>query len=121
MKIYLAGRYSDRVELFAVAKRLEEHGHDIQATPIWLTGRNDDSCPMECASNDMDDLFASNLLLFFSERVGRNGGSLVELGMALAKGIPVVVVGSYTNVFTRLCRRVDSVDELLSERTPRKT
>ena len=68
----------------------------------------------------MDDLFASNLLLFFSASVGRNGGSLVELGMAIAKGIPVVVVGRYTNVFTRLCRRVDSVEELMSERTPER-
>lgn len=120
MKIYLAGRYSDRVKLLGIAKTLEGQGRNINATPIWLTGENGGTWPIECAANDMNDLFASDLLLFFSESTGRNGGSLVELGMAIAKGIPVVVVGRYTNVFTRLCRRVDSVDELLKERTPER-
>lgn len=120
MKIYLAGRYSSRLKLLGFAKTLELQGHSINATAIWLTGQTDDACPVECASNDIKDLNESDLLLCFTEEVGRNGGSYVELGMALAKGIPAIIVGPYTNVFTRLCRRIDDVRELTKERTERK-
>lgn len=120
MKIYLAGTYSSREALNLIAEQLKEEGHDIKVPAIWLTGRHDNACPMECATSDIADIKNSDLLLLFTNENGRNGGRYVELGIALALGIPAMIVGKYTNVFTRLCRRVNSVGELLNERTSRQ-
>jgi nucleoside 2-deoxyribosyltransferase len=117
MTIYLAGSYSARLELNKVAKLLEAKGHNIRVPAIWLTGQHDDACPIECATTDLKDIHDSDMLILFTIHQGSRGGMYTELGIALANHIPVVIIGPYTNVFTRLCRRVDSIDELLNERT----
>lgn len=117
VNIYLAGPYSSRLELLEIVKRLEQYGHSIKVPAIWLSGVHDDACPVECALTDIVNIKNSEMLLLFTNQNGRNGGRYIELGIAMGLEIPCIIVGDYTNVFTRLHRRIDSVDEFLFERT----
>jgi hypothetical protein len=119
MRIYIAGRYSSMYLFNVIAKELESNGTNIVCDCTWLTGKTVDTCPLECASNDIQDIVNSDLLLLFTDSIGRNGGCYVELGIAMSHGVNCIIVGPYTNVFTRRFRRVDSVKELLEERTIR--
>lgn len=119
MRIYLAGRYTAMRRLKAQAELLERLGHNVKIDCVWLTGVHDDTAPLECAVNDLADLRKSDLVLVYTLEAGARGGLYVELGVALERGIPVIVVGPYTNVFTRMFRRVDSAEEIFAERTVR--
>jgi len=117
VNIYLAGSYSARKKLADIAMKITQRGHDMHVPAIWLTGKHDDAAPVECATADLQDIKNADMLVLFTEYPGSRGGMYVELGIALAHRIPVIIVGPYTNVFTRLCRRIDSVDEFLDERS----
>lgn len=116
MKIYLAGAYSAR-QLISIADELRQHGTAIQVEAVWLLDKYEDAPPFECAAVDFRDIKGADLLIVFTNTKGTRGGMYVELGIALAMGIPVIIVGPYTNIFTRLCRRVDSIHELFKEFT----
>ena len=119
MRIYIAGRYTAMSRLNAEADKIRSLGHEVLIDCVWLTGRNDDTAPIECASNDLRDLRQSDMVLLYTNEAGTRGGMYVELGVALERGIPVVIVGPYTNVFTRLFRRVNEVGDIFRERTVR--
>ena len=121
MRIYIAGRYTAMARLRTEAELIESMGHEVICDCVWLTGCNDDTAPIECASNVLRDLRQSDMLLCYTTEAGTRGGLYVELGVALERGIPVIIVGPYTNVFTRLCRRIDSVKEIFGERTLRES
>jgi nucleoside 2-deoxyribosyltransferase len=117
MKIYLAGAYTSRQRLAAIAQELRTNGTRIQVDTVWLLDEYENANPFECAAVDLRDIKSADMLLLFTDTNGTRGGMYVELGIALAKGIPVIIVGPYTNVFTRICRRVDSISELFNEFT----
>lgn len=111
MKIYLAARYTRRVELCAYRDDLRAIGHVV--TSRWLNGDHesptnrglgpvDPKDSMTWALEDIEDVRAAHCLIAFTEpaRVepGR-GGRHVEYGMALGLGLQVAVVGHYENVF----------------------
>lgn len=112
MRIYLAGRYGRRKELAEYAERLHRLGH--QVTSRWLYGAHEmideRPAPEEArrfAEEDLVDLQNANLLIAFTEAPGPvagrgRGGRHVELGYALASGLPVYVVGHRENVFCHL-------------------
>ena len=112
MKVYLAARYSRRMELAGYATELRDLG--INVTSRWLLGLHD--TPPEgvapdsvehwrwCAEDDIADVDAADVLVAFSEPEGvvagrGRGGRHVELGYAIAIGKPVIVVGYRENVF----------------------
>ena len=123
MKIYLAARYSRREELLGVRDVLEAFGHEV--TSRWLNGSHQldnagipitdegerrfeagdpevDHLRAHFAAEDMVDVITAETLVAFTEepRSGNSrGGRHVELGMALATGKRVVVVGPRENVF----------------------
>jgi hypothetical protein len=119
MKIYLAARYSRIEELNAYRAELEAWGHTV--TSRWLNGehqihgyeaaraveRNElDSCPESgalFAGDDVEDLTEAEIVIAFSEQprngnTGR-GGRHVELGLALAMGKRIILIGPRENVF----------------------
>lgn len=124
-KIYLAGRYSRRLELCKYRHDLRSWGFEV--TSRWLDGAHqlaDDGTPIgddgerlveagggtewpddlrrKFAQDDRDDVFSAGRLIAFTEvprTGGTRGGRHVELGMALAKGMDVHVVGYRENVF----------------------
>ena len=118
MKIYLAARYTRRLELCGYQAELEAMG--FQITSRWLNGSHQisngglpldagelmvesgDQCATHFAQEDLADVFAADVVIAFTEqpRSGHSrGGRHVELGLALAKGKHVFIVGPRENVF----------------------
>lgn len=109
MIVYLAGRYSRKLELKALISVLAEH--NIRVNSSWLdepyspqTGLHDvtpEFC-RETAAIDIADIRACDTFVFFAESplIGTpRGGRHVEFGMALAYGKRVVVIGDHENIF----------------------
>lgn len=111
--IYLAARYSRRAEMQEYARTLEELG--LARVPArWLheehdwDGTTEDPEQLRKAQqhalDDCIDIEAAHCVVVFTEEPGtyRRGGSLVELGMAVAMQKHVVVVGPAVNIFCTL-------------------
>lgn len=127
MKVYLAARYSRRLELCVYRDLIIQAGHEVPArwlngehqvsdagTPIGETGEalveGDDESGTECAARlrqqfaleDFQDVLDCDLLIAFTEapRSGASrGGRHVELGMALGMKKKVIVCGPRENIF----------------------
>ena len=93
MKIYLAGRYSRRKELFGYAQELGLLGHRI--TALWLQGKHEakDAEPTHeearsWAESDILGIDRADMVVAFTEGPDcpgkARGGRHVELGYALA-------------------------------------
>lgn len=124
MKIYLAGRYSRRLELCGYREELQKLG--LAVTSRWLNGEhqlsrdglklgaigeeyveagNDQEAAalrQFFAKEDMEDVRAADLVIAFTEAPraeASRGGRHVELGMAIAWGKTIWIVGPRENVF----------------------
>lgn len=141
MRIYLAARYSRRLELCGYREILRGMDHRVQAT--WLDGKHqideggkpigDDGEsliegdePTNCAAmlrakfagEDFADVLACDLLIAFTEtpRSGHSrGGRHVELGIALGYGKEVIIVGPRENIFCWLpqVRHFETFEEMV--------
>ena len=107
--VYFAARYTRLPELNRYRGELEALGFDV--TSRWLTVASrppGDALSEEdwrtLAVIDQEDVLAADTVVCFSEDAGSggNGGRHVELGMALALGKQVVVVGRREHIFHRL-------------------
>ena len=136
MMIYLASRYSRRLELCEYKAQLEERGHSVPAR--WLLGEHqvhgleaskavEDSgpIPLEQArlfgNDDVEDILAADVMLNFTEapRTGpTRGGRHCELGIFLGLKFAgrepqrqLFVVGHLENVF----HAIDDIDGRFSD------
>ena len=111
MRIYLAGRFSDRVFLCPVRERLVQMGHAVVSH--WLDRVDarepertwgDSGYAVECAQEDWADLLGADWVILSTETNSPDtrGGRYVELGIALEWGMRIGLVGPRTNVFTYL-------------------
>lgn len=125
MIIYLAARYSRRLELCGYRDQLRALGHEVPAR--WLNGAHQistDGMPLTeegerkfeeghpdadalragFARDDLDDVLAANLVVAFTEQPrsgagSSRGGRHVELGVAIGTGKRIAVVGPRENIF----------------------
>ncbi len=111
MKIYLASRYSRYLEMQEYRDELAQLGHRIVSR--WIEGDHqiDDAGlslqakeaeRIRFAEEDRIDLLSADCVISFTEVPrGSNsrGGRHVEFGMALARGMKLLVVGHRENVF----------------------
>lgn len=124
MQIYLAARYSRRLELCDYKVALEDDGHVITST--WLNGSHqidDHGTPIgdagealvesgddasaealrrRFAIEDLADVRRSDFIVAFTEKPRSEhsrGGRHVELGAAIAWGMPIVIIGPRENLF----------------------
>ena len=111
MRIYLASRYSRRLEMLEIAEQLRRLGHTV--TSSWITGKHETRPGIDAngteeerrtwAEEDIKDLNYSEALVAFTEEPnaeGRGrGGRHVEYGFALALDLLLTVVGPRENVF----------------------
>jgi hypothetical protein len=103
--VYFAARYSRHEELNSYRAELEALG--IEVTSRWLDTQprarslysEDDWRALGLL--DQEDVLAADTLVCFAEAEGEggNGGRHVELGMALALGRRVIVVGRREHIF----------------------
>jgi hypothetical protein len=109
MRIYIAGRYSRKLEFRDYADTLTRRGHHVTsrwlqetASPDAAMGEESPTAYAGYATVDLEDIDNSDSLLFFSEDplVGTpRGGRHVEFGYALAGGKFIDVVGPAENIF----------------------
>jgi hypothetical protein len=107
--VYFAAHYARLPELNRYSSELEDLGFEV--TSRWLSvasrqpgdGLSEDEW-RTLAVIDQEDVLAADTVVGFSEEAGDggNGGRHVELGMALALGKQVVVVGRREHIFHRL-------------------
>lgn len=103
--VYFAARSSRREELNGFRAELEALG--IEVTSRWLATEPRERSSYseddwrELGLTDQEDVLASDALVCFTEAAGDggNGGRHVELGMALALGRRVIVVGRREHIF----------------------
>lgn len=107
--IYLAARYSRRLELAKPRAELEAVGWEVTAR--WLLGNhqaeNDQLHHGGAAGlfgqEDIDDLARAEVFVLFTEPPRQastsRGGRHVEYGFALARGMELHLVGPRENVF----------------------
>ena len=113
MKIYLAARYSRRIELCGYRVILKSYGHTI--TSRWLNGEHEALDAIGTQANkaawsfeDIEDIEEAEALFLFTEDAdatrqgaGGRGGKWVEWGYALALCKRLVIIGPQpSNTFT---------------------
>lgn len=136
MRVYVAAPYAAREQVVAAALLLEERGH--HCTSSWRDGsREIHSGTIGTAPDltlgtvaghalaDLTDVASSHALIHLTAAhvaAGQpiptdwlhTGGRHVEVGYALALGLPVIVVGEPENVFQRgLCRIVTTLEDAI--------
>lgn len=123
IQVYLAARYSRRLELCVYRSALEQMGFMVQArwlngghqldavgTPIGDSGEalveaGGEEAARLCArfaSDDLEDVVMADLLIAFTEEprsTATRGGRHVEFGIALAQGKRTLIVGPRENIF----------------------
>ena len=107
LRIYVAAPWSNRDVAATVARQLRDKGHVI--THDWWSYEGeatngmdpDDKFMKQCADDDYRAVRTADLLLLLNlqDRGKETSGKAVETGLALAWGIPIIMVGSKTNVF----------------------
>ena len=111
MRIYLAGRFEDRFRLRAYRDRLVMAGHVVTSTwldqPEGISHENPEAPYREIAEKDFGEITSSDALIVDTESVAPRGGREVEVGYALAQGLPVYVRGPRRNVFHHLCSAIE--------------
>lgn len=103
--VYFAARYSRLEELNGYRAELEALGFEVTSRWMestvsrYLDGMDEERQAL--AMIDQEDVLAADVLVCFSEPSGNggNGGRHVELGMALALGRSVIVVGAREHIF----------------------
>lgn len=104
MRIYVAGPFIKKSELKGVADVLKEEGfhvvsrwHDIPPKE----GENSREALIDEALMDWADINVADTLLYLN--LSKSEGKATELGIALAKGLKIYVVGGkQNNVFLHL-------------------
>lgn len=118
MNVYIAAPWARRYEVPAVAAQVVAAGHTITSRwhSIWIDTDSDDPIVLaQEAVNDLADVAASSQMLVLN--LEKSEGKAVEQGLALAFGIPIIIIGDIRlNVFQFLpqVRLVATVEEALA-------
>ena len=102
-RIYIAGPWDIREMMPAIARRFEDQGFEI--TKRWWEHDTDDPNELrECAVADMRGVRTADVFVVINsqKRGEETSGKAVETGLALAYGIPIILVGERSNIFHHL-------------------
>ena len=116
MRLYVAAKWEDRPNARRWMDMLERAGHTI--TYDWTHA---EQMSREQAEKDRDGVLSADAVVVVAERDLRYCGTVCEMGMALAKGIPVYLTGHALDkcIFVKLPLVRYDVETLLHE-TPEK-
>ncbi len=93
-KIYLAASYAQMLEMRELGERLRSLGHEVTAQ--WIEGKEANASRESAALMDVEDVRRADTLVLFSFPRGTlvtGGGRHVEFGIALERGMRLLVVG----------------------------
>lgn len=124
MKVYLAGPWVDRQQFPSIAAKFEAAGHVV--TERWWekedeTGNHIDDTDSEYleerALADFEGVVRADAMVLVNSK--KSEGKAVETGIAAARFLPIVLIGSRSNVFhylpnVYLVPDIDAAVELLS-------
>lgn len=121
MKIYVAAKFEEGPMVQKVYEKLRARGHEI--THDWTNEdaekfKNEDGYAARCAINDFRGVMDADAVLVFNH--DRLFGGATEMGIAIAGGIPIYVVGRgiRENIFFNLpegIKHFNSDDDAISE------
>lgn len=119
MKVYLSGRFVHRLTLRWLRNALLAR-HGLTVTSRWIDYEDtprDAQIRMQRAIENMLDLQEADVLLYLCSPVPGHGARFVELGLALAYGLRIVMVGEREpHIFATMpqVEYVDSVGQVLA-------
>ncbi len=92
MRVYVASKFEDRARASQIMNRLTAVGHVV--THDWTQSSQ---FSMAQAHHDREGVMTAEALVIIAERDYPFRGTYVELGMALARGIPIYLLGEAMN------------------------
>lgn len=101
-RVYLAGRYSRRLELCGYRDQLHRLGYTVAERDSDSPSSRAAALRQKFAQDDFRDVVECDLLIAFTEppRSEKNrGGRHVELGIALGLKKGILIVGPRENIF----------------------
>jgi nucleoside 2-deoxyribosyltransferase len=129
MRIYLAGPWARREEVREARKAFLAAGIEVNAQWLDVPDIAQAGQTVETqehlydlraeAQRDLDDIAKSDAMVVMN--LEKSEGKAVEQGIAIAQGLPLVVVGRRSNVFQYLerVRVFDTVDDAIAYITGR--
>jgi nucleoside 2-deoxyribosyltransferase len=120
MRLYLAAAYGRKNEIRKYAQQATDEG--LYVTSRWLEEPHDPNTKMSevtdeflesVAVQDFDDIDAADVLVFWAEDQDKQpprGGRHVEMGIAIGRNIPIIVIGNPENVFHHLPKNYISIE-----------
>jgi nucleoside 2-deoxyribosyltransferase len=97
-KIYVAASFEDRQIVSQIEQSLIIKGYEIVSN--WTDHLNLDKAD-EYAEEDLNNIKQADLLIMYNSNL-KTTGKFIEVGMAIMKNIPVIVIGnSLTSVFKK--------------------
>jgi len=123
MKIYIAASYPRKLDALVLGAKLIAYGHIVVSGWVFEDeGYSDDQNKFErmqdASIRDFKDVRECDLLVCLTDGENQltHGGRHTELGIALALGKRVVVIGELEQVFHYYpCMRRLTIEELLDE------
>lgn len=115
MKIYVASKFENKERVREVMKQLTDAGHEI--THDW-TRELPNPTEEDRKQYALDDKFAvlsADAYVGVFEKDFKYSGALVEMGLAMAVGMPVHILGNAvdSNIFLRLPNVVRGLEGLI--------
>jgi len=111
MKVYIAGKYESRARLREESHAIQVKGHRMLSTWMNETATREEGLEIPdyallAAKRDVEEVTDADLFIVDTFDVSTTGGRHVEMGLALASGVPVWVVGPLGgNIFHTLASR----------------
>lgn len=101
MKIYVAGKWEEKERVREVQEQLRAAGHTI--THDW-TMEPVGAVRLDCALMDKQGVLDAEAYVGVFEKDLPYKGAMSELGIAVATGIPIYILGTFcdNNIFTAL-------------------
>lgn len=114
MKVYVAGKWEEKERVREVQEQLRAAGHTI--THDW-TSEPLGAVPLECALLDKEGVLSADAYVGVFEKDLPYKGAMSELGIAIARGIPCYILGTYCdrNIFMALPEIHRGLEGLLNE------
>lgn len=104
MRVYVASKFENTLAVQVMHQVLREAGHEI--THDWtvedLAAENDVNLALECAIDDVEGVENADAVVLLMHPNMK--GAWVEVGIALARFIPIIIVGGprFECIFERL-------------------
>lgn len=125
MNVYVAGKYTAKERLKGERERMRAMGFKVDS--LWMdqpeegytfNGRTEGERwkrAYDEARRDVENLQFVDAMVIDTQDESTTGGREVELGIALSRGIKVVVIGPVRNIFHHLAHaRYESWDEFFA-------